>query len=81
MQARTAAVARMESMMAGDDLLRWPSCVAGAAATWIIRSGSRAEGRAEWDRIRRSPDVDAFVLNWIVGHVTRPGYTSGRLVY
>lgn len=24
-----------------------------------------------WDQIRHSPDVDRFILNWIVGHVPR----------
>jgi hypothetical protein len=33
---------------------------------------NRRVNASEWARIRNSPEVDAFVLAWIAGHVQEP---------
>jgi hypothetical protein len=38
----------------------------------MVRLGARLFSAAEWARIRKSPEVDAFVLAWIAGHVRDP---------
>ena len=38
----------------------------------MVRLGAGLLSAAEWARIRRSPDVDAFVLAWIASHVREP---------
>src|SRR3974390_744193 len=38
----------------------------------IVRLGARLFSAAEWARIRKSPEVDAFVLAWIASHVRDP---------
>ena len=35
----------------------------------VVRLGARLLSAAEWARIRKSPEVDAFVLAWIASHV------------
>jgi hypothetical protein len=35
----------------------------------LVRLGARLLSASEWARIRRSPDVDAFVLAWIASQV------------
>ena len=38
----------------------------------MLRLGARLLSAAEWARIRKSPEVDAFVLAWIASHVRGP---------
>jgi hypothetical protein len=39
------------------------------AAGWVpVFRQERAQSKEVWARIRRSPDVDAFVLAWIASH-------------
>jgi hypothetical protein len=38
----------------------------------MVRLGARLLSAAEWARIRKSPEVDAFVLAWIASHVRGP---------
>jgi hypothetical protein len=38
----------------------------------MLRLGARFLSAAEWARIRKSPEVDAFVLAWIASHVRGP---------
>jgi hypothetical protein len=38
----------------------------------MVRLGAGLLSAAEWARIRRSPEVDAFVLAWIASHVREP---------
>jgi hypothetical protein len=35
----------------------------------VARLSTRLFDAREWARVRRSPDVDAFVLAWIASHV------------
>jgi len=38
----------------------------------LVRLGVCLLSASEWARIRRSPEVDAFVLAWIASHVRDP---------
>jgi len=38
----------------------------------MLRLGARLLSAAEWARIRKSTEVDAFVLAWIASHVRDP---------
>jgi hypothetical protein len=38
----------------------------------MLRLGARLLSAAEWARIRKSQEVDAFVLAWIASHVRGP---------
>jgi hypothetical protein len=56
----------------GSDLARLRAAIAESP----IRLAPPAEPASlssslSWDQIRHSPDVDRFILNWIVGHVPR----------
>ena len=45
-------------------------CVVGAYYVVRLRTGFLTA--SEWARIRKSPEVDAFVLAWIASHVREP---------
>jgi hypothetical protein len=38
----------------------------------MVRLGARLLSTAEWAKMRKSPEVDAFVLAWIASHVRDP---------
>jgi hypothetical protein len=38
----------------------------------LVRLSVRLLSAAEWARIRKSPDIDAFVLAWIASHRREP---------
>jgi hypothetical protein len=38
----------------------------------IVWLGARVFSASEWARIRKSPEVDAYVLAWIASHVPEP---------
>jgi hypothetical protein len=38
----------------------------------VVRRVALAERLADWERTRRSPDVDLVVLAWIASHVDGP---------
>jgi hypothetical protein len=46
----------------------------------MVRLGARLLSTAEWARIRKSPEVDAFVLAWIASHVRDPRWPPRRFM-
>ena len=38
----------------------------------VVRLAARLRHVPDWARIRKSPDVDAYVLAWIASHVRGP---------
>jgi hypothetical protein len=38
----------------------------------VVRLRTRFLTASEWAKIRKSPEVDAFVLAWIASHVREP---------
>jgi hypothetical protein len=43
--------------------------VAAVANSPIVVAPASDAAFADWDRVRHSPEIDALVLAWIVGHV------------
>ena len=46
----------------------------------VVRMGGRLAQARDWARIRRSPEVDAYVLAWIASHAPRNRRTPRRFM-
>jgi hypothetical protein len=46
----------------------------------VVRMAGRLAQARDWARIRKSPEVDAYVLAWIAGHVPRNRRTPRRFM-
>lgn len=46
----------------------------------VVRLTERLWHARDWARIRRSPEVDAYVLAWIASHVPRDRRTPRRFM-
>jgi hypothetical protein len=50
------------------------------ASPIVVRLREHILTASEWARIRRSPEVDAYVLAWIASHVREPGRAPRRFM-
>ena len=46
----------------------------------VVRLAARLLPARDWASVRRSPDVDAYVLAWIASHVRGPRRVPRKLV-
>jgi hypothetical protein len=46
----------------------------------VVRTAGRLAQARDWARIRKSPEVDAYVLAWIASHVPRDRRTPRRFM-
>jgi hypothetical protein len=68
----------------------WPGSSAGAdlrallaavkRSPIIVRLAARFLPAADWASVRKSPDVDAYVLAWIASHVHGPRRIPRKLM-